>query len=567
GTPGYMSPEQARGEKPLDPRTDVFALGCVLFAAVAGTPPYVADSVAGVLAKLLEHDPPRLASVAPGVPPEVDEVLFRMMSRSAAARPKDGDAVHEAIATILPNLPERSRSSTIPPALATLSPRERVVASVVAVQAEAGDKFRAEAALAPLGLTAFAEGGFLVAAVSRLGAPHDQAIQAAHLALALSDGMPEAAIGAASGWLELDADGRVHGDVLDRALSLATAPELIAIDEVTAALLDDRFVVEGRCLNGRRDFGPADVPDVSLLGRLPLRGPAGAGWPLVGRTRELAQLQSLVDECTSEPIARVALVVGAAGVGKTRVLREFLAHVGPEITVLASACERSRAGHPFAALPTLTTGSPTRRGAALDEKLAEALERGPVVVAVDDAQWGDDPSFRLLLAAAKKHASSPLLVLLCGRAEAKEAFFALGGRGAITQEVLVAAPSRKLLDDLAGKAGLDPAAASSATTPLELAALAGAPNVPWTRVFKQARLDALEAPLRRVVRACAICDERFDERGVLARIGAPEETITVRVGLDSLVAADILARDGDKLRFAEPELRDAARGMLATHDA
>jgi hypothetical protein len=132
--------------------------------------------------------------------------------------------------------------------------------------------------------------------------------------------------------------------------------------------------------------------------------------------------------------------------------------------------------------------------------------------------------------------------------------------------VLVTAPSRKLLDDLAAKAELDPARAASATTPLELAALAAAPGVAWSKLFAQARLDALEGPLRRVLRACASCDERFDERSVLARIGAPEETVTVRVALDSLVGADVLARDGGDLRFAEPELREAARGMLANGD-
>jgi len=566
GTPGYMSPEQARGEKPLDARTDVFALGCVLFAAIAGTPPYVADSVAAVLARLLEHDAPRLAAAVPGVPTVVDDLLFRMMSRQASARPQDGEAVRRAIATILPNLPE-GRHSTIPPVIPTLSPRERVVASVVAVEAEAGDRFRVEAALAPLGLGAFGEQGYLFAVVSRLGAPHDHAMQASRVALALADGMPEAAIGVASGWLELDVDGRPHGDALERARSLAKTREQITLDEVTSSLLDDRFRLSGAFLAGRRDEGPADGPNASLVGRLPLRGAAGAEWALAGRTRELAQLQSLLDECVAEPIARVALIVGNAGVGKTRVLREFLTRVPSSVTVLASACERSRAGHPFAALPVLTTGGASRRGAALEEKLAAALAHGPVVVAIDDAQWGDDPSFRTLLGAAKKHASAPLLVLLCGRAAAKEAFFALGGRGAIAQEVLVTAPSRKLLDEIAARAKIDPAAASTANTPLELAALAAAPGVPWTKMFKQARLDAFEGPVRRVLRASATCPERFGERTVVATIGAPEEAMTVRLALDSLVGADVLAREGDTLHFTDAEMREAARGMLATSDA
>jgi serine/threonine protein kinase len=60
GTPEYMAPEQARGERQLTAAADVFSLGCVLFECLTGQPPFTADHVLAVLARILFDEPPRL---------------------------------------------------------------------------------------------------------------------------------------------------------------------------------------------------------------------------------------------------------------------------------------------------------------------------------------------------------------------------------------------------------------------------------------------------------------------------------------------------------------------------
>src|SRR5690242_2956832 len=63
GTPGYMAPEQARGDRELTPAVDVFALGCVLFECLAGKPLFSGKHMMAVLAKVLFEEPPRLRDV------------------------------------------------------------------------------------------------------------------------------------------------------------------------------------------------------------------------------------------------------------------------------------------------------------------------------------------------------------------------------------------------------------------------------------------------------------------------------------------------------------------------
>jgi serine/threonine-protein kinase len=85
GTPDYAAPEQVRGEG-VDARTDVYALGCMLFHAVVGRPPYVRDND---VAKLFAHmnDPaPSLAEARGGIPPGLDEVVRKALAKDPEDR-------------------------------------------------------------------------------------------------------------------------------------------------------------------------------------------------------------------------------------------------------------------------------------------------------------------------------------------------------------------------------------------------------------------------------------------------------------------------------------------------
>jgi serine/threonine protein kinase len=83
GTPGYMAPEQARGDEDVDARADVFALGCVTFECLTGRRAFDAEHVMAVLAKILIDEVPRVSTVLPDVPPSLDELVRRSTRRSS----------------------------------------------------------------------------------------------------------------------------------------------------------------------------------------------------------------------------------------------------------------------------------------------------------------------------------------------------------------------------------------------------------------------------------------------------------------------------------------------------
>lgn len=96
GTPRYMSPEQVRGEQ-VDPRTDLYAFGVLLFELCAGGPPYDSTQITDLLHMHLEAPIPRLAEVAPGFPPELSSFVERLMAKSKEDRPQSAAEVVEVL--------------------------------------------------------------------------------------------------------------------------------------------------------------------------------------------------------------------------------------------------------------------------------------------------------------------------------------------------------------------------------------------------------------------------------------------------------------------------------------
>jgi eukaryotic-like serine/threonine-protein kinase len=98
GTPAYMSPEQARGEGQLDRRSDVYALGALLFTMLAGHPPYEADTPVGYAVKHVTEPVPSLLRLRPDLPPVLELVLRRALAKNPANRYATAGELARAVA-------------------------------------------------------------------------------------------------------------------------------------------------------------------------------------------------------------------------------------------------------------------------------------------------------------------------------------------------------------------------------------------------------------------------------------------------------------------------------------
>jgi eukaryotic-like serine/threonine-protein kinase len=101
GTPVYMSPEQCRGVSTIDRRTDVYALGCLMFELATGRHVFVKDASGDLLVAHIIETPPRVSSIRPEIPAWMDELVAKMLSKSPDDRPSSMDEVVAEIEAFL----------------------------------------------------------------------------------------------------------------------------------------------------------------------------------------------------------------------------------------------------------------------------------------------------------------------------------------------------------------------------------------------------------------------------------------------------------------------------------
>jgi serine/threonine-protein kinase len=105
GTPYYMSPEQLCGGV-IDARTDLYALGVVLFETLCGQRPHAATSLGALLRQVASHDAPRLSHVRPAIPAAVSKLVGTLLSRQPGRRPTAADSVSSDLDSLATNCPE-----------------------------------------------------------------------------------------------------------------------------------------------------------------------------------------------------------------------------------------------------------------------------------------------------------------------------------------------------------------------------------------------------------------------------------------------------------------------------
>src|SRR5437868_3441296 len=99
GTVSYMPPEQAMGGE-VTPRSDLYALGAMLYEMVCGRPPFVGDESVAIISQHLNTPPVAPSWHRPDCPPGLEALILRLLEKDPSKRPASAAQVREALATV-----------------------------------------------------------------------------------------------------------------------------------------------------------------------------------------------------------------------------------------------------------------------------------------------------------------------------------------------------------------------------------------------------------------------------------------------------------------------------------
>ena len=102
GTPAYMSPEQIHGDKEIDGRSDIYALGIICFEMLTGRKPYEDKTPAKTMMKHILDPVPQIRSVRPDLPPEIEDVIARSLAKSPTDRYASAGQLSDTLRTLTP---------------------------------------------------------------------------------------------------------------------------------------------------------------------------------------------------------------------------------------------------------------------------------------------------------------------------------------------------------------------------------------------------------------------------------------------------------------------------------
>ena len=126
GSPNYMSPEQIRSARDVDPRSDIWSLGVVLYELLTGHVPFVAETITQLCSMILEQRPAPLTILRPDVPPALVAAVERCLAKDRAQRFPD---VRALIAELSPFSATLAMGTTVRLSTSDVSPKARTVAS------------------------------------------------------------------------------------------------------------------------------------------------------------------------------------------------------------------------------------------------------------------------------------------------------------------------------------------------------------------------------------------------------------------------------------------------------
>ncbi len=123
GTPAYMSPEQAMGEREIGPRSDVYALGAMTYEMLAGEPPFTGPNSQAIVAKVLTEQPPPLRPKRPTVPPAAEAAILTALQKLPADRWGSAKEFSDALAGMGTQRSQAAATVPMPAARPSVAPR------------------------------------------------------------------------------------------------------------------------------------------------------------------------------------------------------------------------------------------------------------------------------------------------------------------------------------------------------------------------------------------------------------------------------------------------------------
>jgi eukaryotic-like serine/threonine-protein kinase len=133
GTPHYMSPEQAMGDRELDARSDVYSLGAVLYEMLTGEPPHTGSTAQAIVARVITEDPRPITTQRRTVPPHVADAVHKALNKLPADRFSSAASFAEALVTPGYVTPTRTRAGTAAPPARRFDGRLAVTAALLVV--------------------------------------------------------------------------------------------------------------------------------------------------------------------------------------------------------------------------------------------------------------------------------------------------------------------------------------------------------------------------------------------------------------------------------------------------
>ena len=389
-------------------------------------------------------------------------------------------------------------------------------------------------------------------------------------------------------------DALVTGDAVNVAARLeqAAEPGEILIGAQTRSLVRDAVTVEPVSVVAKGKATPVEAfhlldvdPEAAAIARL-------LDTPLVGRAAELEQLRHAFDRAVRERRCHLFTLLGTAGVGKSRLVAEFLGDV--EADVVDGRCLDYGEGITFWPVVSIlkqlgpradetlarvvgSASSPNDLFLAVRSLLESVANERSLVVVFDDVQWGEETFLDLIDHVADLSRGAPILLLCIARPELLDKRPGWGGGKLNATTILLEPLGRDDCADLIAVHGgidddlRDRIVAASDGNPLfveEMVALArevGDVAVPASvQALLQARIDQLVGDERSVIERGAVEGEVFHRGTVLELTRAPD----VEQPLVGLVRKELIyptppaiARD-QAFRFRHLLLRDAAYGAM-----